>query len=324
MDKKKRNALIIGAAVGAGLASLAAASYSVTKTLMKVALDREVPKGVEKGRNRLMGSGELAEVLPVLEEAGKKLASLEHEQVTIVAPDGVLLAGHYFKVPNPKRIIIAMHGWRSSWANDFGIISKFWQDNDCNVLYCEQRGQGKSGGEYMGFGVLEQYDCLEWVKYIDSLNENNLPIYLGGVSMGASTVLFASRNELPESVKGIVADCGFNSPHGIWKYVTENNLKLPYALYKALANNIYLSKTQVDIKSVSCADALKNCKVPVLFIHGTDDRFVPVWMTYENYKACGSKKRLFVVPGADHGMSYLVDKDGYEREVEAFWQENDN
>ena len=324
MDKKKRNALIIGAAVGAGLASLAAASYSVTKTLMKVALDREVPKGVEKGRNRLMGSGELAEILPVLEEAGKKLASLEHEQVTIVAPDGVLLAGHYFKVPNPKRIIIAMHGWRSSWANDFGIISKFWQDNDCNVLYCEQRGQGKSGGEYMGFGVLEQYDCLEWVKYIDSLNENNLPIYLGGVSMGASTVLFASGNELPKSVKGIVADCGFNSPHGIWKYVTENNLKLPYALYKALANNIYLSKTQVDIKSVSCADALKNCKVPVLFIHGTDDRFVPVWMTYENYKACGSKKRLFVVPGADHGMSYLVDKDGYEREVEAFWQENDN
>ena len=175
----------------------------------------------------------------------------------------------------------------------------------------------------MGFGVLEQFDCLEWIKYIDERLGASLPIYLGGVSMGASTILFASGNELPESVKGIVADCGFNSPHGIWKYVTENNLKLPYALYKALANNIYLSKTQIDIKTVSCADALKNCKVPVLFIHGTDDKFVPVTMTYENYKACASKKRLFVVPGADHGMSYLVDKDGYEAEVKAFWAEND-
>ena len=79
----------------------------------------------------------------------------------------------------------------------------------------------------------------------------------------------------------------------------------------------------MDNKTVSCADALKNCKVPVLFIHGTDDKFVPVTMTYENYKACASKKRLFVVPGADHGMSYLVDKDGYEAEVKAFWAEND-
>ena len=323
LDKKKRNALIVGAAVGVGLASLAMASYSVTKTLMKVALDREVPKGVEKGRNRLMGSGELAEILPILEDAGKELQSLNLEEITITASDGVSLVGHYYDCPDAKRVIIAMHGWRSSWANDFGIISKFWHDNGCSVLYCEQRGQGKSGGEYMGFGVLEQFDCLEWIKYIDERLGASLPIYLGGVSMGASAILFASGNELPESVKGIVADCGFNSPHGIWKYVTENNLKLPYALYKALANNIYLSKTQIDIKTVSCADALKNCKVPVLFIHGTDDKFVPVTMTYENYKACASKKRLFVVPGADHGMSYLVDKDGYEAEVKAFWAEND-
>lgn len=323
LDKKKRNALIVGAAVGVGLASLAMASYSVTKTLMKVALDREVPKGVEKGRNRLMGSGELAEILPILEDASKELQSLNLEEITITASDGVSLVGHYYDCPDAKRVIIAMHGWRSSWANDFGIISKFWHDNGCSVLYCEQRGQGKSGGEYMGFGVLEQFDCLEWIKYIDERLGASLPIYLGGVSMGASTILFASGNELPESVKGIVADCGFNSPHGIWKYVTENNLKLPYALYKALANNIYLSKTQIDIKTVSCADALKNCKVPVLFIHGTDDKFVPVTMTYENYKTCASKKRLIVVPGADHGMSYLVDKDGYEAEVKAFWAEND-
>ncbi len=323
MNNKKRNALIIGAAVGAGLASLAAVSYSITKTLMKVALDREVPRGIERGRNRLMGSGEIAEVLPILEDAGKELEALNLEQITITAPDGVSLVGHYYDCPDAKRVIIAMHGWRSSWANDFGIISKFWHNNGCSVLYCEQRGQGNSGGEYMGFGVLEQFDCLKWIEYINERFGGSLPIYLGGVSMGASTVLFASGNDLPKSVKGIVADCGFNSPHGIWKYVTENNLKLPYALYKTVANKIYLSKTQVDINTVSCTDALKNCKVPVLFIHGTDDKFVPITMTYENYKACASKKRLFVVPGADHGMSYLVDREGYEAEVKAFWAEND-
>ena len=76
-------------------------------------------------------------------------------------------------------------------------------------------------------------------------------------------------------------------------------------------------------KEVSCTEALKNCKVPVMFIHGTDDHFVPVEMTYENYKACASEKHLLIVPGAEHGMSYMVEKDKYEKEALHFWQKYD-
>ena len=61
----------------------------------------------------------------------------------------------------------------------------------------------------------------------------------------------------------------------------------------------------------------------VLFIHGTDDRFVPIEMTYENYKACAAPKRLLVVPGAGHGMSYFLDKEGYEAAMQQFWREFD-
>ena len=45
-------------------------------------------------------------------------------------------------------------------------------------------------------------------------------------------------------------------------------------------------------------------------------------MTYENYKACAASKQLFIVPGAEHGMSYLVDKDGYETAVKQFWDKD--
>ena len=68
---------------------------------------------------------------------------------------------------------------------------------------------------------------------------------------------------------------------------------------------------------------MRECKVPVLFIHGTDDRFVPIEMTYENYKACVSPKRLLVVPGAEHAMSYLIDKESYEKTVKEFWNDFD-
>ena len=68
---------------------------------------------------------------------------------------------------------------------------------------------------------------------------------------------------------------------------------------------------------------LSECKVPVLFVHGSDDHFVPVEMTYENYKACIAPKRLLIVPGAEHGMSYMVDKKSYEEAVKRFWNEFD-
>ena len=68
---------------------------------------------------------------------------------------------------------------------------------------------------------------------------------------------------------------------------------------------------------------MRECQVPVLFIHGTDDHFVPIEMTYENYKACAAPRRLLIVPGAEHAMSYFVDKDGYEKAVKDFWKDFD-
>ena len=46
-------------------------------------------------------------------------------------------------------------------------------------------------------------------------------------------------------------------------------------------------------------------------------------MSYENYKACSGPNRLLIVPGADHGMSYFVEKDRYEEEIKRFWRDFD-
>ena len=91
----------------------------------------------------------------------------------------------------------------------------------------------------------------------------------------------------------------------------------------AIANDICKRKIQMGTKEYSTLDAMRDCKVPVLFIHGTDDNFVPVEMTYENYKACSAPKRLLIVPGAEHGMSYLIDKEAYEKTAKDFWNDFD-
>ena len=311
---------------GALLATSALAgitAFLTTRFLVKTALNRESPKIMEKAGNLISGSLVDEEILRQQKEAADRLAAVETESIEIKGYDGVKLAGHWYPCEAPQRIIIAMHGWRSSWCNDFGLVSDFLHENHCSVLFAEQRGQNNSGGDYMGFGVTERYDCLEWARWTAENISSDLPIYLCGVSMGATTVLMAAGLNLPKNVHGILADCGFTSPDEIWRHIANNNLHIAFHLRRTVARSIYERKNEACKFDCSTLDALRTSHTPVMLIHGTEDHFVPVEMTYQNYIACIAPKRLLIVPGADHGMSYLIDRDGYEACVKSFWKDFD-
>ena len=323
-----------GAFVTAG--AVAGASYGLSKLLMKYAMDRDAPKFMENGRGAINGSakkssknsagGENAADIrnKLIEDAAERLIEADHEEVEIHGFDGTRLAGHWFKCENPERVIVAMHGWRSSWARDFCGIGDFLKASGCMVLYADERGQGGSDGDYMSFGVMERHDCVSWAEWAMEKTEGKLPIYLMGVSMGASTVLMASALNLPENVAGIIADCGYTSLRDIWKHVTEKNLHLSYRFHEPAIKRIFYKKLHISEREGSAVDAVKESKVPVLFIHGSDDMFVPVEMTYENYKACTAPKSLLIVPGAGHAMSYFTEPEKYGNALAAFWKKCDN
>ena len=319
MKKNKKNFLLgVGLTVGA-VAAVSSISYAITKKLVTVALDREGPKANPKSMQLLTGDTNIEEKLSFLKENAKVLEEKQLEVVEITAQDGTKLVGHLYKNKKAKRTIIAMHGWRSSWATDFCLISEFLFQSDCNVIFTEQRGQGESGGEYMGFGLIERYDCLDWVDWLNNTEMKKLPIYLMGISMGATTVLMTTGFQLPQNVKGVIADCGFTSPNDIWRHVAQNMKILYTGLMGEIASAICKRKINMAPDEYSTITALENSQTPVLFIHGTEDKFVPIEMTYSNYKACASPKSLFIVPGAEHGASYFVAKDEYENQLKQFW-----
>lgn len=323
MKKSTKAILIASGLAAAGIASAVAVHQISARSFMKIAIDRKEPKLITKNMTRLVGSEDFVTGLEKLSANAKKLKRKNTERVEITAFDGINLVGHWYPCENAERIIVAMHGWRSSWAKDFGIAADFFHENGCSVLFAEQRAHGESGGEHMGFGLLERYDCYEWTKWVDMHHSGELPIYLMGVSMGATTVMMTTSFKLPKSVKGVIADCGFTSPEAIWKHVAENNLKIPFLIYKGISNDIFKKKVQIGNLKFSTTKALEKNKIPVLFIHGTDDKFVPINMTFENYKACKAEKHLFIVPGAEHGMSYLVDPAGYEEKLREFFSNYD-
>lgn len=323
---KKVTGLVAGVGMAAvGAVTVSAAAYASTKLLVRVALDRQQPRipYMDKAARKLRGYENCQTLLDAMAAGAERLETTPHRTVQMQSYDGQTLVGHWFTVPSPKRVIVAMHGWRSSWSGDFGMIAPFWLEQQCNVLFAEQRGQGSSGGACMGFGMMERHDCLEWARWVCKHISREIPIYLAGVSMGASTVLMASELELPPNVKGIMADCGFTSAHDIFKHVANNNLHLNYALCGGFAESLCRKKLHMGTKACTTVQALKNAKVPVLFAHGTLDHFVPVEMTYANYQACATPKSLVIVPGADHGMSYLMEKARYEEAILDFWKKYD-
>ena len=320
MQKKTAAAIALGALAGVGVGA-AAVSCGAGKAMTDLAMDRKIP-GYSKYFN-VAGKKTDGPFDARRREAKATLEALPRQDVTVRSADGLTLTGHLLTCKYPRRLIIAFHGWRSTWSRDFGAVAAFWLENHCNVLLAEQRAHGDSQGDYLGFGLLERSDCRQWALWADSQNFG-LPIYLAGVSMGATTVLMAAGLDMPESVRGILADCGFTSPRDIVVHVARRNLHMNYTwLRSRVIDRSFRKKIHMTTDSYSTLTAMKQTDLPVLFIHGTEDRFVPIEMTYRNYLACAAPKRLVVVPGAGHAMSFYADPEACERAMKEFWKEFD-
>lgn len=251
-------------------------------------------------------------------EYGEWLHAQDPEVIQIKSHDGFTLTGHYLPAEEPRRTLLMVHGYRSGWVRDFAAMAQKLREYGCNLLLIEQRAHGLSEGKYIGFGVLERYDCLDWIHYLTHNQTNPLPIYLTGLSMGASTVLMTTAMELPQEVKGVIADCGFTSPYDIISKVARTSLRVGARTVNRV-NRMCRQKAGFSLNETSTLEAMEVCRVPVLFVHGTADSLVPMKMTLQNYQACRAPKELLLVEGAEHCNSFLQDTERYVNTIRRFF-----
>ena len=243
---------------------------------------------------------------------------LDNEGLEIVEAtsfDGLKLKAFLYRAPEPKGTIILFHGYRSAPSCDFCIAKKFYAEQGLNVLMPYERAHGMSEGQYITFGIKERFDVHTWTDIINNSFGYQLPLFLSGLSMGSATVLMSTERDYPDNVKLIIADCGFTSPIDIFEHVVKTTMKIPFKLFIPVFGLLCKKKAGFDVNELSTVDALKNCKIPVFFIHGEADTYVPMEMTLRSYEACASEKYLHTVPEAQHALSFVVDSGEYKATI---------
>lgn len=248
--------------------------------------------------------------------------SASKEDITLKSFDGLNLTSTLIMNENPtNKFIVLVHGVSICYVGSLKYFDIFYR-NDFNVLIVNQRRHGKSEGKYSTYGFYEKYDVNMWIEYLKSRFGNDIILGLHGESMGAGTVM--ETIPLNDSIKFVIEDCGYSNFHELIGFQITNEYKnrlvrkilRPSLLF---ANFFMKTKAKFSMKKIVPIDIVSSTSLPMMFIHGKEDYFVPWYMAVDLYKAkTKGYKELYLVEGAKHAEALEVNKILYEKKIMTF------
>lgn len=275
----------------------------------------------KRGSHPILPSG-----TPAADDERQKM--LEHlntyprETLRVTSGEGFCLEGYLYRVkPSNDRVIIAFHGYHSSAQRGMGWFAPMYEESGCDFLLINERSHETSEGRYITFGVREREDGLLWVSKILEIYGKDVKIFLHGVSMGAATVMMmAAHPELPENVKGIAEDCGYDNMEREYAFLMRKYPALAVRYGTFLMNAAGKCLSGAALYEADVEREVKKAKIPALMIHGTEDKMVPFEALCRLADAYAGPHEIFFVPGAAHAKAHAKAKEEYEKRFVRFVQ----
>ena len=237
------------------------------------------------------------------------------------AEDDIELAAHGMEPhPGSRRWVMLVHGYHGSW-NEMSQYAHHWAEKGYNMLFPEMRGHGDSGGDVIGMGWLDRRDLMRWLWWLVEARGEDIDIVLHGHSMGgASVLLAAAEDDLPEQVSSVVSDCAYSDALNVLSPILREGFRIPVHPAMELLRLAVLARPGgYDLGKASPEEAASRIRVPVLLFHGERDTFVPPYMVRRIYAAFPEgQARMATFPGAGHCQSMCSDPDRYWNEVFSF------
>ncbi|MDM0964049.1 alpha/beta hydrolase [Clostridium perfringens] len=248
--------------------------------------------------------------------------SASKEDITLKSFDGLNLTSTLIMNENPtNKFIVLVHGVSICYVGSLKYFDIFYK-NGFNVLIVNQRRHGKSEGKYSTYGFYEKYDVNMWIEYLKSRFGNDIILGLHGESMGAGTVM--ETIPLNDSIKFVIEDCGYSNFHELigfqithaYKNRLVRKILRPSLIF---ANFFMKTKAKFSMKKIVPIDIVSSTSLPMMFIHGKEDYFVPWYMAVDLYNAkTKGYKKLYLVEGAKHAEALEVNKILYEKKIMTF------
>ncbi len=247
----------------------------------------------------------------------REMEVVPYERVYTKSFDGLRLSARYYHVADGAPLQIQVPGYRGTSVRDFCGGNKLARKCGFNTLLIDLRAHGQSQGHTITFGVREKLDVVSWIDYAIDRFGKDVEIFLVGVSMGASTVLLASAENLPQNVKGIIADSPYARASDIIadtcaKSRLDPRFMMPFVKLGARIFGGF------DVTKADVPQAVSRTHIPILIIHGEEDDIVPCKMSEQIQNACNGYAQRLTFPDAGHGLSYMQDNARYEQAIKDF------
>lgn len=234
------------------------------------------------------------------------------------------IACRFYPVDNPKRLIIALHDYKSRCEKDFAAVFPFLRDNSCSVFCFDMPAHGDSSGSFFTFGVNERHTCFHVVNFVCDNIADDIPVYLYGMGAGGAVALMTCGMKLPENVHGVIADSAYGHPYGFVSHnICRGMGKFSGEREAEKLDKFLMRKYGISLFDYTVSEALKSDSRPVLFLHGKKDRETPFNSALKNYEDCYSDKELKLFENSDHLRASSDENEKYCSYLGEFFRQHD-
>jgi hypothetical protein len=255
------------------------------------------------------------------------LAARTHADLTdvsIATNDGITLRAWNFHPENSNQsAVILLHGLSDNRLGMIGYAELLLR-HGYTVLLPDSRAHGASGGDTATYGLLEREDIRRWFEW--SLNNDHPHCIFGfAESMGAAQLI---QSATETSFCSIAAE----SPFASFREIAYDRMGqffhagpwLGRTLLRPLVEFSFLYvrwKYGWDMNLISPEREARKARLPILLIHGRDDRNIPVRHS-RTIAASNPNIALWEVPDTDHCGAISTHSEEFASRLTTWFQLN--
>lgn len=238
------------------------------------------------------------------------------ERITLQSPNGYSLSGLFLKPLKTNDTIIISHGVTENKTNSIKYAQMF-NNLGFNTVVYDHRRHGETGGKTTSYGYYERHDLQQFVHYVREHIGPDATLGIHGESMGAATTLLYAGT-IADEADFYIADSAFSDFRQLLYRVVKSAISIELKLAVYVTDLLLRLRDGYMSKNIRPILAVENIEKPVLFIHNTNDTFIPCEMTKQMYEVKKGPKMLHLFDKGDHTQAFNETPDEYERIVRIF------